>query len=65
MSLSTPILSKEDTMLSTGNKVQINDIISKLENRNYSSKFAVTFSEDILVQAELFVLLTVYVFRQG
>ena len=52
-------------MLSTGNKVEINDIISKLENRNYRSKFAVTFSEDILVQAELFVLLTVYVFLQG
>ena len=29
LSLSTPIPSKEDTMLSTGNKVQIIDIVSK------------------------------------
>ena len=44
-------------MLSTGNKVQIIDTISKylikkLENTSYSSKFVVTFSEDIPVHVE-------------
>ena len=57
LSLSTPILSKEDTMLSIGNKVQIIDIISKylikkLENASYRSKFVVGFSEDILVHVK-------------
>ena len=44
-------------MLSTGNKVQISDIISKylikkLENTTYRCKFVVTFSEDIPVHIE-------------
>ena len=44
-------------MLSTGNKVQIIDIISKhliekLESTNYRSKFVVIFFEDIPAQAE-------------
>ena len=44
-------------MVSTGNKVQIIDIISKylikkLENTSYRSKFVVTFSEDIPVHVE-------------
>ena len=48
-------------MLSTGNKVQIIDIISKhliekLENTNYRSTFVVIFFEDIPVQAEIGVL---------
>ena len=48
-------------MLSTGNKVQIIDIISKhliekLENTNYRSTFVVIFFEDIPVQAENGVL---------
>ena len=57
LSLSTPIPSKEETMLSVGNKVQIIDTISKylikkLENTSYRCKFVVTFSEDISVQVE-------------
>ena len=52
LSLSTPIPLKEDTMLSTGNKVQIMSIISrylikKLENTSYRRTFVVTFSENI------------------
>ena len=48
-------------MPSTGNKVQIIDIISKhliekLENTNYRSTFVVIFFEDIPVQAENGVL---------
>ena len=44
-------------MLSTGNKAQIIDIISKyliekLEIANFRGKFVVTFPEDILVSAE-------------
>ena len=57
LSLSTPIPLKEDTMLSTGKKVQIIDIISrylikKLENTSYRSSFVVTFSENISFQVE-------------
>ena len=57
LSLSTSIPSREDTMLSTGNKVQISDIISKylikkLENTTYRCKFVVTFLEDILVHIQ-------------
>ena len=57
LSLSTPIPSKEDTILSTGNKVQIIDIISKyliekLENTNYRINFVVAFSTDIPVRVE-------------
>ena len=57
LSFSTPIPSKEDTMLSNGNKVQIIDIISKylikkLKSKSYRSKFVVTFSEDIPVHVE-------------
>ena len=53
LSLSASISWKEVTMLSTGNKEQIIDIISmylinKLENTNYR-KFVVTFLEDIPV----------------
>ena len=50
----TPVPSKEDTILSTGNKVQFIDIISKyligtLANTCYPNKQVVTLSEDILV----------------
>ena len=99
---STPILSKEDTMLSTGNKVQIIDIISKylielLNNTNNPVQAengvvskrtdleSLHQEADIIIikkctacvkdevkcvkvicgDTDVFVLLTVYVFRQG
>ena len=50
LSLSTLISSKEDTMLSTGNKVQIIDISKYLIKKlGYRRKFVVTFLEDIPV----------------
>ena len=57
LSLDTPLPTRENTMTSTRNKVQVIDIISqyiieKLTGTNYQSKFVVTFSEEIPIQVQ-------------